>query len=116
MVASSTPIGHLDVDANGRGVGYGSSLLSGAGCDAGTCLGPYSPGSAGGANPSCNADTRSIHQENLGFWYRFYRGVSGTFEWGAQYSHTVRSTWAGGGDQPEATENMGFTSVRYSNT
>lgn len=103
-----------DVDANGRGVGYGSSLLSGAGCDAEYLpAGPYSPGSAGGANPSCNADTRSIHQENLGFWYRFYRGVSGTFEWGAQYSHTVRSTWAGGGYEPEATENMGFTSVRY---
>lgn len=102
------------VDASGRGVGYGSPLLSNIGCDAEYApTGPYAPGTAGGANAPCNADTRSIYQGNIGFWYRFYRGVSGTFEWGAQYSHTVRNSWVGAGYEPEATENMGFTSVRY---
>jgi len=102
------------VDANGKGVGYGSPLLSSVGCDAEYApTGPYAPGVPGGANPPCNADTRSIYQGNIGFWYRVYRGYSGTFEWGAQYSHTVRDSWVGAGYEPEATENMGFTSVRY---
>jgi hypothetical protein len=102
-----------DVNASGVGVGYGSPLLSNAGCDAEYApTGPYSPGAAGGATP-CNADTRSLYQGNLGFWYRFYRGDAGTFQWGAQYSHTVRNTWVGAGYEPKATENMGFTAVRY---
>jgi hypothetical protein len=103
-----------DVNADGVGVGYGSPLLSNAGCDAEySPAGPYSPGTAGGTNPPCNADTRSIYQGNLGFWYRLYRGTAGTFQVGAQYSHTVRNTWVGAGYEPKATENMGFTSVRY---
>jgi hypothetical protein len=103
-----------DIAADGRGVGYGSPLLSNVGCDAEYVpTGPYAPGAPGGANPACNADTRSVYQGNLGFWYRLYRGPSGTFQWGAQYSHTVRNTWVGAGYEPRATENMGFTSVRY---
>lgn len=98
----------------GKGVGYGSPLLTNAGCDAEYVpSGPYSSGSPGGANPACNADTRSVYQGNLGFWYRFYRGPAGTFQWGAQYSYTARTPWAGAGYQPKAVDNMLFSSVRY---
>lgn len=98
----------------GKGVGYGSALLSNAGCDAEYApTGPYASGGPGGSNPACNADTRSVYQGNLGFWYRFYRGPAGTFQWGAQYSYTARTPWSGVGYQPKAVENMLFSSVRY---
>lgn len=100
------------VSAAGRGVGYGSPLLSNSGCDTETAAtGPFAPG--GPAAGTCNADTRSLVQGNLGFWYRVYRGTAGTFQWGLQYSHTVKHTWDGLGDHPQASDNMGFASVRY---
>ncbi len=103
-----------DTSSAGKGVGYGSPLLSNAGCDAEYVpTGPYAVGAPGGANPACNADTRSVYQGNLGFWYRFYRGPAGTFQWGAQYSYTARTPWSGAGFQPKAVENMVFSSVRY---
>ncbi len=47
------------VNSSGIGVGYGSPLLSNAGCDAEYApTGPYSPGAAGSASP-CNADTHA---------------------------------------------------------
>ncbi|HEY2064781.1 MAG TPA: hypothetical protein VGG84_02405 [Gemmatimonadaceae bacterium] len=100
------------VSAAGRGVGYGSPILSNAGCDAEYApTGPFAPG--GTPAGTCNADTRSLAQGNLGFWYRFYRGPAGTFQWGMHASHTVRNTWDGLGDHPQANENMLFTSFRY---
>lgn len=100
------------VTAAGRGVGYGSPLLANSGCDTETAPGgPYAPG--GPAAGTCNADTRSVAQGNIGFWYRVYRGTAGTFQWGLQYSHTVKNTWDGLGDHPQASDNMGFASVRY---
>lgn len=100
--------------STGKGVGYGSPLLSNAGCDAEYVpAGPYAAGNPGGSNPACNADTRSVYQGNLGFWYRFYRGPAGTFQWGAQYSYTVRTPWSGADGQPRAVDNMLFSSVRY---
>ena len=103
-----------DTSSAGKGVGYGSPLLSNVGCDAEYApAGPYAVGAPGGSNPACNADTRSVYQGNLGFWYRFYRGPAGTFQWGAQYSYTARTPWSGAGYQPKAVENMLFSSVRY---
>ncbi len=52
-----------------KGSGYGSPLLSNAGCE--TELPPtsqYVPLSG-----TCNADTRALWQGVGGFWYRFYR-------------------------------------------
>jgi hypothetical protein len=100
------------VSAAGRGVGYGSPLLANNGCNVETApTGPFAPGAP--AAGTCNADTRSLSQGNIGFWYRVYRGTAGTFQWGLQYSHTVKNTWDGLGDHPQASENMGFASVRY---
>jgi hypothetical protein len=89
------------------------------------------PGSVGtpltaGFNPAspsnCNGDTRAIMEGTIGFWYRFYSGPKGRIQWGPQYSYVDRNTWAGiGGNplsgnplgNPNATENMFFTSFRY---
>jgi hypothetical protein len=100
------------VSSAGRGIGYGSPLLSNAGCDAEYApTGPFAPGAPPAG--TCNADTRAVSQGNVGFWYRFYRGPAGTFQWGTHLSHTVRSTWDGLGDHPQAADNMAFTSFRY---
>ena len=98
-----------------KGEGYGSPLLSNVGCtEEFPPTGPFAPGAAGGVNASCNANTRSLSQGNLGFWYRFVQGSAGTVAWGMQYSYTDRQTWSGaGGIQPRALDQMVFTSFRY---
>jgi hypothetical protein len=97
-------------NGGGKGVGYGSPLNLNTGC--GTEAAPandYSP--AAGA---CTGQTRSVYQGNLGFWYRFYKGSAGTVQWGMQYSYTSRNTWVdANGLQPQAIENMIFSSFRY---
>ena len=127
----------------GKPVGYGSPLFNNSGCytetlpaatstpvvtpptttggATGTSTVP-APGSVGtpltgGYNPgglkNCNGDTRVIMEGTIGFWYRFYKGPRGTLQWGPQYSYIDRNTWAGVGGNPNATENMFFTSFRY---
>ncbi len=126
-----------------KGVGYGSPLFNNSGCytetlpaatstpvvtaptTTGGATGTSSiptPGSlgtplSGGYNPgglkNCNGDTRVIMEGTIGFWYRFYKGPKGTLQWGPQYSYIDRNTWAGVGGNPNATENMFFTSFRY---
>lgn len=73
-----------------------------------------------GALGSCTGDTRNLIEGTLGFWYRFYKGPKGTFQYGMQYSNYVRNTWRGvagtgpaASGQPHSDENMVFTSVRY---
>jgi hypothetical protein len=125
------------INSSKKGVGYGSPLFNNSGCGTetapaatttsvatptgGTATVPV-PGAAGtpltnGFNPgglaNCNGDTRNIIQGTIGFWYRFYSGPKGRVQWGPQYSYIVRNTWRGVGGDPDATENMLFTSFRY---
>jgi len=71
----------------------------------------------GGFNPgglkNCTADTRSIWEGTFGFWYRIYSGPKGRIQLGPQYSYLSRTIWEGKGGNPNATENMFFTSFRY---
>jgi len=105
------------VNSSDAGVGYGSSLFNNSGCW--TEPPPGSGGFAAGSVGSCTADTRSILEGTIGFWYRFYKGPMGTVQWGPQYSYLVRNTWWGVGStdhpdgQPQPTDNMFFTSFRY---
>jgi hypothetical protein len=98
------------VNSAGKGVGYGSPHNSNAGC--GTEAAPtndYTPVSG-----TCTGQTRAVYQGNLGFWYRFYKGAAGTVQWGMQYSYTSRTAWTdAAGNQPQAIENMIFSSFRY---
>ncbi|HEX4065644.1 MAG TPA: hypothetical protein VHZ09_06430 [Acidobacteriaceae bacterium] len=97
------------VNAKGQGVGYGSRLDNNTGCD--TEMPPSS--SATPATGTCNADTRSMEEATVGFWYRAYSGEMGRVQYGLQYSWIDRTTWSGLGGAPTASENIVLTSVRY---
>jgi hypothetical protein len=51
----------------------------------------------------------------VGFWYRFYNGPKGRFQFGPQYSYVTRNAWSGSGtpNEPHGLDNMVFTSFRY---
>jgi hypothetical protein len=88
-------------NAAGQGVGYGSPLIDLSGC------------TTQAATP-CSAQTRLLWQIQPGFWYRFYRGPAGTLQAGLSYSFTHRTAWEGlHGVQPEATQNIIMSSLRY---
>jgi hypothetical protein len=99
-------------------IGYGSRLFSNAGCFTET-----DPATATGFNPgalaNCTADTRANIEGTLGFWYRFYNGPKGKFQYGTQFSYATRQTWSGitpltaPSGAPEGLDAMVFTSFRY---
>ncbi len=96
----------------GKPVGYGSPLFNDAGCGTETL-----PTAANGYGPgglsTCSGNTRAIIEGTAGFWYKPYNGPKGRLQMGAQYSYLTRDAWSGLGGQPEAIENMIFTSFRY---
>jgi len=103
-------------------VGYGSPFFSNAGCH--TEATPSIAVTAGfnpGSLSKCTGDTRAAIEGTAGFWYRFYSGPRGKFQFGAQYSYVTRQTWSGvgpagakaPGGSPEGLDNMVFTSFRY---
>jgi hypothetical protein len=100
-------------------VGYGSPKFSNTGCfteTAPTVGGGFFPGGLS----SCTADTRMVEEATIGFWYRFYNGPKGRFQWGPQYSYVSRYAWSGTpftsggpGSSPHGLDGMVFTSFRY---
>ena len=46
---------------------------------------------------NCTADTRALIEGTVGFWYRFYSGPRGRFQFGTQYSYVTRQAWSGVG-------------------
>lgn len=111
-------------------VGYGSPLFTNKGCwteplpGAATATATGVGGSAGfvpGSLANCTNDTKHEMEGTLGFWYRFYRGPMGTFQFGMQESYFIRYDWNGVGNAtgvgtsgaPHGTDNMVFTSLRY---
>ena len=98
-------------------VGYGAPLFSNSGCY--TELAPtVNTGFTPTTLASCTGDTRALLEGTLGFWYRFYSGPRGRFQFGTQYSYVDRQTWSGvpakgGSGMPVGLDNMIFTSFRY---
>jgi hypothetical protein len=99
-------------------VGYGAPLFNNSGCY--TELAPaVNTGFTPTSLANCTADTRALIEGTLGFWYRFYSGPRGKFQFGTQYSYATRQTWSGVGAvkgpgvTPEGIDNMIFTSFRY---
>jgi hypothetical protein len=102
----------------GGQVGYGARLFNNSGC-----YSELPPGVNTGFTPTslanCTADTRAVIEGTIGFWYRFYSGPRGRFQFGAQYSYVTRQTWSGiapagaPSGAPEGIDNMIFTSFRY---
>jgi hypothetical protein len=101
-------------------VGYGSPYFNNYGCY--TELPPsVNTGFAPTTLKNCTGDTRAVIEGTLAFWYRFYSGPRGRFQFGTQYSYVTRQTWSGcanskctgPGVSPEGIDNMIFTSFRY---
>ncbi len=103
---------------SGKVVGYGAPSFKNYGCYLET---PpiVSSGFIPGALADCTADTRALIEGTFGFWYRFYNGPRGKFQFGAQYSYVTRQTWDGASltkgvtVSPEGLDGMVFTSFRY---
>ena len=56
----------------------------------------FTGGFAPGVAPStCTGDTRAVVEGTGGFWYRFYGGPKGRFQFGTQYSYLTRNVWGG---------------------
>jgi len=103
--------------------GYGSPFANNSGCSTQAApVNDFNP-SAGG---TCAGDIRIIQEGTAGFWYRFYQGPKGRFQFGVQYSYITRDGWSGNntatgvigaatlpGVSPKANDNMLFTSFRY---
>jgi len=100
--------------------GYGNVSAVNTGCSTeGVPTNQFNP-SSGGSN--CAGDIRVIQEGTLGFWYRFYQGPKGRFQFGVQYSYLTKDAWSGNGGtlpsgvtqiSPKAVDNMLFTSFRY---
>jgi hypothetical protein len=109
-----------DYDLNTNSyVGYGAPHFSNSGCYTEK---PPSIAVTNGFNPGalskCTGDTRAIMEGTAGFWYRFYNGPRGKFQFGTQYSYVTRETWsgvagAGTSGSPSGLDNMVYTSFRY---
>ncbi|MGA8274361.1 MAG: hypothetical protein WB919_22580 [Candidatus Sulfotelmatobacter sp.] len=102
-------------------VGYGSPFFSNYGCYTEAVPGTTTAGFTPGTLANCTGDTRMILEGTAGFWYRFYNGPRGKFQFGTQYSYVTRETWSGvgfagaghPGVTPSGLDNMVFTSFRY---
>jgi hypothetical protein len=96
----------------GKPVGYGSPLFVNSGCGTET-LPTLANGYGPGALANCAGNTRAIFEGTAAFFYRLYSGPKGSLRLGGQYSYLTRDAWSGIGGQPEAIENMIFSSFRY---
>ena len=99
-------------------VGYGAPLFNNSGC-----YSELPPAVNTGFTPTslanCTADTRALVEGTVGFWYRFYSGPGGKFQFGTQYSYVTRQTWSGiaavgaPSGTPQGLDGMVYTSFRY---
>ena len=96
-------------------VGYGAPGFKNTGCYTEALPGTstFVSGPVAGSLTSCTADTRVLVEGTVGFWYRFYSGPMGRFQYGTQVSYLTRNTWSGSGRQPNGIDTMVFSSFRY---
>jgi hypothetical protein len=102
----------------GKQVGYGAPTFKNYGCYL-----ELPPAVNTGFTPTsladCTGDSRVVTEGTAAFWYRFYNGPRGRFQFGAQYSYVNRQTWSGVGFSktssltPVGLDNMVYTSFRY---
>ena len=107
---------------SGKEVGYGMPLnANNSGCavegnpTGGNGFGPPGISGTGGVSiANCTADTRNLIEGTIGYWYRLYTGPKGKVQFGMQYSYVNKNIWAAvTGGNPNAFNNMFFTSFRY---
>jgi hypothetical protein len=98
--------------------GYGNRAANNTGCATeGVPVNDFNPSNGG----SCAGDIRILQEPTVGFWYKFYQGSKGRFQFGVQYSYLYKAAYSGTGDvpagaapiAPKANDNMVWTSFRY---
>jgi hypothetical protein len=89
------------ISPTGTAAGYGSPLVSFAGCTNEVAL-----NSCGGAN-------RNIYEATVGYWYSLYRGESGRIEQGNQVAYIQRNLWSGIGATLQGQDVVVLTSLRF---
>jgi hypothetical protein len=89
------------VSPTGTAAGYGSPLVSYAGCTNEVAL-----NSCGGAN-------RNIYEATAGYWYRLFQGAFGRIEQGNQVVYIHRNLWSGIGTAPQGRDIVAYTSIRF---
>jgi hypothetical protein len=87
--------------------GLGNGSLDARGCN-------FEVAALAPTGAACTVQTKSIQQEIVGFWHKVYQGNFGRVQWGMQYSHTERDSFAGiGGVAASGNEDIVMTSFRY---
>jgi hypothetical protein len=83
-----------------RDYGYGLKTINNSNCFA-------------EATYSCSASLKAMETGAAGFWYRFYKGPSGTVQFGMDYVYALKEAWSGVGGAPRGIDNVMESSFRY---
>jgi len=85
----------------GTAAGYGSPLVSYAGCTNEVALN------------TCRGDNRNISEGTIGYWYRLYGGEFGSIKYGNQVVYVRRGLWSGIGNTPEGSDVVVYSTLRF---
>ena len=89
------------ISPTGTAAGYGSPLVSNAGCTNEVALN------------TCSGANRNIYEATVGYWYRLYGGDYGRIEQGNQVVYIHRNLWSGIGRTPQGGDLVAYTSLRF---
>jgi len=85
----------------GTAAGYGSPLVSYAGCTNEVALN------------GCRGDNRNIYEATVGYWYRLFRAEFGSINYGNQVLYVHRNLWSGIGRTPEGSDVAVYSTLRF---
>jgi len=89
------------ISPTGTAAGYGSPLVSYAGCTNEVALN------------TCSGANRNIYDVTAGYWYRIYGGEYGRVEQGNQVVYIQRDLWSGIGRPPKGSDIVIYSSFRF---
>ena len=92
---------HASLSPTGTAAGYGSPLVSYAGCTNEVALN------------ACHGDNRNIYEGMIGYWYRLYRGDFGSIAYGNQVTYMHRNLWSGIGNTPDGRNVVVYSTLRF---
>jgi hypothetical protein len=89
------------VAPDGSAAGYGSPLVSYAGCTNEVAMN------------TCSGPNRNVYEVTGGYWLKLYRGRLGTFQYGNQVEYLHRNLWSGVGHTPQGSDLVVFSTIRF---
>jgi hypothetical protein len=97
--ASNTPVS----------VGYGSPNFQNGGCNL------QFPASSTPISQVCQSSSqnRYVWAVQPVFWYRFWKGKEGSFQYGLSYAYVYRKPWAGVAGNPTGSDNIVMNTARW---